>query len=47
MKKGKTIKILAPHKLLTRLPVLLFQIIAGNNLCKLKNEIIQEPYLLH
>ena len=39
--EGKGIKIFTPNKLLTRLPVSLAQIIAGNNSYKLKNEIIQ------
>ena len=38
---------LALNKLLTRLPVPLTQIKAGNNSCKLKNEIRQLLYLLH
>ena len=36
---------LTPNKLFTRLPVLLVQIKAGNNSCKLKNEIWQILYL--
>ena len=35
----KGLKILTPNKLLTRLPVLLAQIKAGNNSCRFKNEI--------
>ena len=42
---GLTIKI--PNKLLTRLPVLLSQISAGNNSYKVKNEIRQILYLLY
>ena len=34
--KGKELKILIPYKLLTRLPILLAQIKAGNNSYKLK-----------
>ena len=37
----KGLKVLTPKKLLTRLPVLLAQIKAGYNSCKLKNEIRQ------
>ena len=44
---GTGIKILTPNKLLTRLPVLLVQIKAGNNSCKLKTEIRQILYLLY
>ena len=40
------LKILTPNKLLTRLPILLAQIKAGNNSYKLKNEIRQILYLL-
>ena len=46
-KTGTGIKMLALNKLLTRLPVPLTQIKAGNNSCKLKNEIRQILYLLH
>ena len=45
VKGGKGFKILTPNKLLTRLPVLLAQINAGNNSHKLKNEIKQILYL--
>ena len=38
--EGKCLK--TPNKLLTRLPILLAQIIAGNNSNKLKNEIMME-----
>ena len=44
---GKGIKILTPIKLLTRLPVLLSQMKATNNLYKLKNKIRQVVYLLY
>ena len=46
VKEGKGLKILTPSKLVSRLPVLLAQIKAGNNSCKLKNEIRQMLYLL-
>ena len=39
VKERKEINILTPNKLLTRLPILLTQIKAGNNSNKLKNEI--------
>ena len=38
---------LSPNKLLTRLPLLLAQIKAGNNSCKLKNKMRQILYLLY
>ena len=41
VKKEKRSKILTPNKLLTRLPILLAQIKAGNNSYNLKNEIRQ------
>ena len=47
VKEGKRLKILTPNKLLTRLPVLLAQIKAGNNSYKLKNEIRQILYLFY
>ena len=47
VKEGKTLKFLTPNKLLTRLPILLAQIKAGNNSYKLKNEINQILYLLY
>ena len=47
VKEGKRLKNLTPNKLLTRLPILLAQIKAGNNSHKLKNEIRQILYLLH
>ena len=40
-KEGKGLKILTPSKLLTKLPILLAQIKAGNNSNKLKKEIRQ------
>ena len=40
-KAGTVIKVLTSNELLTRLPVLLTQIKAGKNSCKLKNEIRQ------
>ena len=36
VKEGKGLKILTPNKLLTRLPILLAQIKAGNNSYRLK-----------
>ena len=47
VKQGKVLKILTPNKLLTRLPILLVQIKAGNDSDKLKNEIKQILYLLY
>ena len=47
VKEEKRLKILAPNKLLTILPILLAQIKAGNNSNKLKNEIRQILYLLY
>ena len=47
VKHGKGLKILMPNKLLTRLPILLAQVKAGNNSYKLKNEIRQILYLLY
>ena len=41
VKEEKQLKILTPNKLLTRPPILLAKIKAGNNLNKLKNEIRQ------
>ena len=41
LKEGKRLNFLTPSKLLTRLPLLLAQIKAGNNSNKLKNEIRQ------
>ena len=45
--EGTGLKILTPHKLLNRLPILLAEIKAGNNSDKLKNEITQILYILH
>ena len=47
VKERKGLKIVTLNKLLTRLPVLLAQIKAGNNLYKLKKEIRQILYLLY
>ena len=47
VKEGKGLKILTLDKLLTRLLILLAQIKAGKNSCKLKNEIRQILCLLH
>ena len=47
VRKGKGLKILTLNKLLTRLPILLAQIKAGNNSYKLKNEIRQILFLLY
>ena len=44
---GTGLKILTPNKLLTRLPIRLANIKAGNNSNKLKNEIRQILYLLY
>ena len=44
---GTGIKILTSNKLLTRFPILLVQIKAGNNSIKLKNETKQILYLLY
>ena len=41
VQEGKILKILTPIKVLTKLPVLLSQIKAGNNSNKLKNKIRQ------
>ena len=45
--KGQGLKILTPNQILSRLPVTLAQLKAGNNSGKLKNEIRQLLYLLH
>ena len=47
VKEGKILKIVTPNKPLTRLPILLAQIKAGNNSNKLKNKIRQTLYLLY
>ena len=46
-KKEKGLKVLTPNKPLTRFPILLATIKAGNNSNKLKNEIRQNVYLLY
>ena len=45
--QGKGIKILTPSKMLSRLPISLAQLEAGNNSEKLKNEIRQLLYSLY
>ena len=47
VKEEKGMKILTSNKLSTRLPILLAQIKAGNNLYKLKNVLRQILYLLY
>ena len=47
VKEEKWLKFLTPNKQLTRYPILLPQIKAGNNSYKLKNEIRQIVYLLY
>ena len=42
--KGKGLKILTPNQMLSRLPISLAQLKAGNNSEKLKNEIRQILY---
>ena len=44
---GKGLKILTPNQMLSRLPITLAQLNAGNNSEKLKNEIRQLLYSLH
>ena len=44
---GKALKILTPSQMLSRLPISLAQLKAGNNSEKLKKEIRQELYSLH
>ena len=44
---GKGLKILAPNQMLSRLPISLAQLKAGNNSEKLKNEIRQLLYSLY
>ena len=44
---GKGLKILTPRQMLTRLPISLAQLKAGNNSEKLKNEIRQLLYSLY
>ena len=45
--QGKGIKILTPNQMLSRLPISLAQLQAGNNSNKLKNEIRQLLYSLY
>ena len=45
--KGVGLKILTPDQMLSRLPITLAQLKAGNNSEKLKNEIRQLLYSLH
>ena len=45
--QGKGLKILTPNQMLSRLPIVLAQLKAGNNSEKLKNEIGQILYSLY
>ena len=45
--QGKGLKILTPNQMLSRLPISLAQLKAGNNSEKLKNEIRQILYSLY
>ena len=45
--QGKGLKILTPNQMLSRLPITLAQLKAGNNSEKLKNEIRQILYSLY
>ena len=45
--EGKVIKILLPNQMLSRLPISLAQLQAGNNSNKLKNEVRQLLYSLY
>ena len=45
--QGQEVKILTPQQMLSRLPISLAQLQAGNNLHKLKNEIKQLLYSLY
>ena len=45
--EGRGLKILSKQQMLSRLPILLAQIQAGNNSNKLKNELRQLTYLLY
>ena len=45
--QGKDLKILTPNQMLSRLPIVLAQLKAGNNSEKLKNEIRQLLYSLY
>ena len=46
-KQGKGLKILTPNQMLSRLPIALAQLKAGNNSEKLRNEIRQLLYSLY
>ena len=46
-KQGSGLKILTPNQMLSRLPITLGQLNAGNNSGKLKNEIRQLLYSLY
>ena len=45
--KGKGLKVMIPKQMITRLPILLAHLKAGNNSRKLKNEIRQIVYSLY
>ena len=45
--QGQGLKIFTPQQMITRLPILLAQLKAGNNSQKLRNEIRQLLYLLY
>ena len=45
--EGKRLKMLTPEQMLSRLPIYLAQLKAGNNSQKLKNEIRQLLYSLY
>ena len=45
--QGRGLKILTPNQMLSRLPIFLAQVKAGNNSEKLKNEIMQLMYSLY
>ena len=45
--KGQDLKILTPEQMLSKLPISLTQLIAGNNSEKLKNEIRQLLYSMY
>ena len=47
VQQGKGLKILTPQQMLSRLPIFLAQLNAGNNSEKLKNEIRQLLYSLY
>ena len=46
-REGKGLKVLTPYQMLSRLPISLAELKAGNNSEKLKNEIIQLLYSLY